>query len=298
MVFNIGGEASKSWTKTSHQNSTTPIVPDWLNSGTQALAGQITNLANQNPYDYVAGSNAWIDEAAGRAAGLGQSNPWLDEAAFITHLTADAPIPRMQAASLLDGLDKYMSPYTKDVVDAALADYDYGAGQTRAQQALDLAGAGAFGGSGAAITRSMTEDAITRGRATTSANLRDQAFTRGAGLSSEDAGRRQAASQANAQFAADVQQRNLAAAAQMANIGNMYWNNARQDVAAIGEVGDRYRQIETAQRQAPVDYISALTQAWSGLPSQLFVGKNETGTSKSSTSELRLKGGWEGTFGT
>ena len=291
--FNFGGSASKSWTSGSHQTTTTPIVPDWLNAGTQTLAGQINTLAGQNPYDFVAGSNAWIDEAAGRAAGLGQSNPWLAEAASITHLTADAPIPRMQAASLLDGLDTYMSPYTKDVVDAALADYDYGAGQTRAQQSLDLAGASAFGGSGAALTRSMTDDALTRGRATTSANLRDQAFSRGAALSSEDAARRQAASQANAQFAADVQQRNLAAAAQMANIGNMYWNNARQDVAAIGEVGERYRQIESEQRQAPIDYISALTQAWSGLPSQLFVGQNEAGSSKSKTTTAELKAGFE-----
>jgi hypothetical protein len=186
------------------------------------------------------------------------------------------------------GLDRYMSPYTGAVVDAALADYDFGAGRTRAQQALDLAGAGAFGGSGAALTRSMTEDALTRGRASTSANLRDQGFTRGAALSSEDAARRQAASEANAQMALQVQQRNLAAAAQLGALNDQRWRNARDDVATIADVGNTYRTIDTQQRQAPISLLGSVAQMWGGLPVNLFVGQNESGSSKSNTTQLEL----------
>lgn len=176
-----------------------------------------------------------------------------------------------------------MSPYTRDVVDAALADYDYGAGKTRAQQSLDLAGGGAWGGSGAALTRSMTEGELLRGRASTSANLRDQAWNRGTALASDDAMRRQQASQSNAQFLAERQRLNLDAARQLADLDNMRWTNARNDVSALSGIGDTVRSIETAQRQAPIDVIGQLTKAYSGLPLELFAGKTETGASRSTT---------------
>ena len=102
------------------------------------------------------------------------------------------------ASSLLDGLDRYMSPYTGQVVDAALADYDYGAGQTRA------------------IARSMTEGELARGRGSLSANLRDQGFTRGAGLSAQDAGFRNDASRFNADAQTRVSMSNADAANQAA----------------------------------------------------------------------------------
>jgi hypothetical protein len=181
-----------------------------------------------------------------------------------------------------------MSPYTRDVVDASLADYDYGAGQTRAQQALDLAKAGAFGGSGAALTRSMTEDSLVRGRALASASLRDQAFNRGATLSSEDAARRQAASEANANFALQVQQRNLAAAAQLGVLDNQRSINARADAATIAGIGDVYRTIDTEHRQAPLSVLGAAANMWGNLPVSLFIGQSEVGSSKSNTSNVGL----------
>ena len=126
----------------------------------------------------------------------------------------NATASNYSASSLLDGLGNYMSPYTGQVVDAALEDYDYGAGQTRASQALDEARSGAFGGSGAAIARSMTEGDIARGRGSLSANLRDQGFTRGAGLSAQDAGFRNDASRFNADANTRVSMSNADAANQ------------------------------------------------------------------------------------
>ena len=111
--------------------------------------------------------------------------------------TGEAP----QAASVLDRLSSYMTPFRDQVLAAAMDDYDADAGRRRAAQDLELAGQGAFGGSGAALTRSLTEGELARGRNSRLAGLLDQMFTQGAGLASGDADRRQQASTAAAQLA-------------------------------------------------------------------------------------------------
>jgi hypothetical protein len=237
MSLKIGGSKSKT-TNTSNSTSsstTTPIVPEWATSLTQGIAGRVGEVNGLDPYSLVAPVNDLQSRAAAGAAGLTGSSWNFDGAADLMRGAAGreantyaptfgaaegyqaaqgaassydgarlGPATNAQSQSLLDNLDAYMSPYRRDVVNSALADYDFGAGQTRAQQDLDLAGAGAFGGSGAALTRSMTEDALTRGRATTSSNLLDQMFNRGAALSGQDADRRQQAALANAAAANQV----------------------------------------------------------------------------------------------
>jgi hypothetical protein len=111
--------------------------------------------------------------------------------------TGEAP----QAASVLDRLSSYMTPFRDQVLAAAMDDYDAEAGRRRAAQDLELAGQGAFGGSGAALTRSLSEGELARGRNSRLAGLLDQMFTQGAGLASGDADRRQQASAAAAQLA-------------------------------------------------------------------------------------------------
>jgi hypothetical protein len=214
-------------TKTTSQSTSTatrtPTNPEWVTSGLQGLGGKIMGLADQDPRSFVAGPSTLQNQVFGDAANL-TSSPRFNQAGDIFTRVAGAgantydpsqgkatragPVAdwegqgydaeRFNASSLLEGLDKYMSPYTGDVVNTALADYDFGAGETRANQALDEARSGAFGGSGAAITRALTEDSLTRGRGTLSAGLRDTAFTRGAGLSATDAGFRNQAAAANA----------------------------------------------------------------------------------------------------
>jgi hypothetical protein len=208
-------------TKTTSQSTSTatrtPTNPEWVTSGLQGLGGKIMGLADQDPRSFVAGPSTLQNQVFGDAANL-TTSPRFNQAGDIFTRVAGAgantydpsqgkaedwsaqgyDAATFNASSLLEGLDKYMSPYTGQVVDTALADYDFGAGQTRAGQALDEARSGAFGGSGAAITRALTEDSLTRGRGTLSAGLRDTAFTRGAGLSATDAGFRNQAAAANA----------------------------------------------------------------------------------------------------
>ena len=177
---------------------------DWTGQGYDATNATSRGYDAQDytgeGYDATTGSAANYDAIMARAA----------KGYDATNATAS----NYSASSLLEGLDKYMSPYTGQVVDAALQDYDYGAGQTRASQALDEARSGAFGGSGAAIGRSMTEGELARGRGSLSANLRDQGFTRGAGLSAQDAGFRNDASRFNADANTRVSMSNADAANQ------------------------------------------------------------------------------------
>ena len=214
-------------TKTTSQSTSTatrtPTNPEWVTSGLQGLGGKIMGLANEDPRSFVAGPSTLQNRVFGDAANL-TTSPRFNQAGDIFTRVAGAgantydpsqgqasragqvadwegqgyDAATFNASSLLEGLDKYMSPYTGQVVDTALADYDFGAGETRASQALDEARSGAFGGSGAAITRALTENSLTRGRGTLSAGLRDTAFTRGAGLSATDAGFRNQALAANA----------------------------------------------------------------------------------------------------
>lgn len=262
---------SKTTTKTTMDN------PAWSTGLVSGLANQATGLINSDPSQYLAKWNPYQQEAADRAANLG-NNPWLTEATSMINLVGNSKTPSVSAASMLDGLDKYMSPYTGDVVDASLADYDFGAGQTRAAASADMARAGAFGGSRGAIAQSMTEDALTRGRGSLSAGLRDQAFTRGSQLSSEDAARRQQASAMNAQIALEKQGLNAQLAAQLAQMGFGQADSARSDIRTLLDTGNTLYDVNTQEAQAPLSLLSGLSGVAGSLP--LGNWTNQTSTTK------------------
>lgn len=238
--------SKKTKTKSQSTQTTTPTNPQWVEEGLASVGGGLQKLMGMDPKSFVAGPSALQSKAFQDATGL-SSSPYFGQAGDIFGNVAKAGPNTYQAtqgtatgydattgtardyssqgydaeraaadtyaaSSLLEGLDKYMSPYTGQVVDAALSDFDYGAGQTRANQALDEARSGAFGGSGAAIGRSLTEGEIMRGRGSLSAQLRDQGFTRGADLSARDAGFRNDASRFNADARTRVNMSNAEAA--------------------------------------------------------------------------------------
>jgi len=85
-------------------------------------------------------------------------------------------------------MQDYQNPYTQQVIDATLADYDQYAGQRRASMAADAGKTAAFGGSRYGIAEGQLEGEIGRGRATTQANLLDQQYRLAAQLAGVDAG--------------------------------------------------------------------------------------------------------------
>lgn len=343
MSLKLGGSKSKtsSTSNTTTSSTRTPIVPTWASGLTETIAGRVGDAARLDPQSLVAPAHGLQSQAAEGARGLSGMSWNFDGAADLMRGAAQAgpntyqaktwdgaelgPAAQMQGASLLDNLDAYMSPYRKDVVDAALADFDFGAGQTRAQLDLDLAGSGAFGGSGAALSRSMTEEALTRGRATTSANLRDQMWSRGVEASNLDAGRRQEASAFNAGAANDFAlqraqlaqqaglarsaaeteaarynagamdetlQRRMAAAQGLVGLSTAYEANLRDNIATQAALGGALRDIEQQRLQAPLANAQQLVAMLNGLPIELFTGEQTSGTTSTVGSEKTKSSNW------
>ena len=233
--------------KSSSTSTTTPNNPAWVSDLASTLGGQIGSITSRDPYSFVAGTNPLLERAFGQALGTDDPNgeSVFDKALKYAEQGAKAGASSASAGSLLDGLDKYMSKYTKDVVESALADFDYGAGKTRAGLDLEMAN-GAFGGSGSALARSMTEESLGRARASTSANLYDQAFNTATGLSDKDAQRRTDVSIANAQLAEQANARRI-------NGGLALGGLAKDQIGVLSELGDYRRQMDQSYLKAPLE---------------------------------------------
>jgi len=150
----------------------------------------------------------------------------------------------VKSQSLLTNLDSYMSPYTEDVVDTTLAGFDENAGRIEAQQQAQAASNGAFGGSRYGVLQAITQGELARERAGTEAGLRDTAFNTGAGLSADDANRRQSASATNAQLQTQAQIAAQQAAMQRAQ---MMFTGAQGDQQAMNAAGQDFANAQNTR---------------------------------------------------
>lgn len=267
------GISSKKTTTKTNQNTTaniTPTNPDWVTNSVQGLTGKVNDTFRKlDPYSLVAGPNELQTQAGEGAAGLATTGRGFGQAQdAYSDLAAGGNV---QGQSLLDNLGSYMNPYTKDVVDTSLADYDYGAGQQNAQADLSLAGDPTFGGSGGAIYKSALGGELARGRGTLSAGLRSDAFNTGAQLSGQDADRRQAAS------LADLQAR-LAGASGLTANGMARGADDRANIDTQSQIGQILQQIQQAKAQAPVTALGLQGSLLQQQPFDLFKGTNATGS--------------------
>ncbi|TAJ70710.1 MAG: hypothetical protein EPO51_16610 [Phenylobacterium sp.] len=271
MSLKLSGSHSKTKTtsNSTSNSTTTPIAPEWASSLTQGVAGRVNSLMGLDPNSLVAPAHALQNQAASGAANLNSSG---DPSWLAPYMNADTPFA--SGGKAYDYVDRYLNPYLKEVVDSSAADFDFNAGNVRAQQALDLAGAGAFGGSGAALTQSMTEGELARGRASTLSGLRSKGYETALGAAAGDAERATQARIANAQTA--LQDR-----AQKAGFGFQAGENQRANIAAQAGLGGTLRDIDQQQRQAPVSNTQQLVAMLSGLPIGLFTGEQKTGAESS-----------------
>jgi hypothetical protein len=306
----IGVGSKKSTTNASgtFSTTTTPLPPPWGTEVVQGAAGRINSLLGMDPQSLVAPANplqqqaAWgANELDGYNGNFGQATDLTRDAAYTgwtqPFMTGDTPFA--SGGKAYDYVNKYLNPYLNQVVDSSAADFDANAGQVRAQQALDLAGSGAFGGSGAALTQSMTEGELARSRASTLSGLRSQAFNAALGAAAGDADRATQARINNAQiklqdqsnkfgFGLQANQQKLAAANQLAGIASGLDVNRRANLAARADLGTMMRGIENEHLQAPVTNTQQIVAALSGLPLNLFTGQQEQGT-QSSTQTTKEK---------
>lgn len=276
----------KSTTESSQSSNSvfTPTNPEWVQNTAQSLNAGIQSIGGMDPTSLVVPVSDLEGLAAKGASKLGSGFGRGGEGAvggdewFSTLLSQ--PMPTVNSASTLDNLEAYYNPYRSQVTDAAMADFDADVGRTRASQELALAGSGAFGGSGAALTQSMTESELSRARGAQLSKLLSDMFTTSAGFASQDADRRQQASLANAQIA--LQDRS--ARGQLALQRD---DAARANVAAQAALGQQLRGVDQATRNAPLSLLGSQIDMFSGLPLQLFQGNSasSTGTSKGKTTQ-------------
>jgi len=302
-------------------SSTSPVVPQWASDLTQGVAGRVGGLLGTDPQSLVAPANGLQLQAAQGASGL-TGSPWnFAGAADLTRGAANtswldgymnSPTPFASGAKASDYLANYQNPYLRDVVDATSADLDASDGRVRAQQALQLAGSGAFGGSGAALTQSMTEGELARARASALGGLRSQGFATALGAAAGDADRATQARLADVQaaladrqqkvgFGLSGQQQQLAAGNQLAGLSSAYDANQRANLGAQQGVGDDLHGIAQTQDQAPVTSSQQIVAMLQGLPIGLFTGSTSSGTSAThaqGTSQTNAQGTSKGTQAT
>lgn len=274
----------KTTTENSQSSSSvfTPTNPEWVQHTAQSLNTGIQSIGGMDPQSLVAPVSDLEKTAAQGAAKLGSGlggDGAVGGDAWFSQLLSQ-PTPTVSSASLLDNLESYYNPYRHQVTDAAMADFDADAGRTRASQDLALAGNGAFGGSGAALTQSLTEGELSRARSTQLSKLLSDMFTTSTGLANQDADRRQQTSVANAQLA--LQDRSA-----RGQLALQHGDAARSNVAAQAALGQQLRGVDQAGRNAPLSLLGSQIDMFSGLPLQLFQGNStsSTGTSKGKTTQ-------------
>lgn len=295
---------------TSTQNSTqttTPNAPSWVSPQVSTLAGKTTDLASQDPYSFVAGADPLQTQAAQGAAGLGQNQDSYGVAnRLLTGLTGSGANTYNPATvspnSILPNLDKYMSPYLKDVVSSSLAGFDFNAGQQQGQNALARANSDTFGGSGGDVQTAMSNAQMGRDRFGLQSGLLNQGFGAATSLASDDANRRQQAQLANqaafnsaGQFNAtqndDALSRQMQAALGLVNVDQTGNADQRSNIGLQGDMGGILQQIAQQRAGAPLSVNQAINGSYGSLvpATSLLTGQTSTGTatgtSKSSTSD-------------
>lgn len=279
----IGGSKSKTTDSGTRDltSVTTATAPDWLTQFLQKNTASATDLAAANPQNYVAPENGYQTNALNTVDKL-TGSPWnFDSAADVTRGVINAKNPLGS-----DYMAAYENPYKDQVVNAATADFDANAGKTRAQQSLDLANQGAFGGSGAALTKSATEGELSRARNSTVSGLLDQMFNTSANLGQQDASR-----------AIQTRAQRLQGAQQLVDLSGAYDQNQRANADALSTMGGKLQDTQQKQDQAPLDLMTWLNSQGvnSDLLSKLFgstTNENEktTGTSKTNGFQWGLSG--------
>lgn len=267
--------------------------PQWVEDLVKGFGGEVGGLSGMDPSSLVAGVNPLMEKAGQDAAGLGGLDEAYRGAFDLTAAAGNSAAPRTEFVKSSKMIGDFLDPYLQQVVDTTAADFDTSAGRTRAQQDLDLAGSGAFGGSGAALTKSMTEGELARGRASTLAGLRSQGFSQALGAAQNEAARKQAANDANASLYAGQLDRALNSGRSLADIAGAYGGERRADIATTLGVGDALRSVEGEQRRAPIDLMQARSDLLANLPLDLFGGETMSGTvdtTENSTTKQKSSG--------
>jgi hypothetical protein len=263
--------------------NTTPTNPEWVTTGIQGLAGDIgktfdgidpkTLVGGANPLQTLAGDTASHFE---NPASFGQAQNFLIGA-------AGAGPQKVVGADASNYIDRFKDAGLKDYLDASLGDYDFGAGQTRAQNKLALAGDTTFGGSSGALQTSLSEDMLNRGRGKLSADIRQHAFDTALGAALQQAQMDNGIGTTNAGLAETALSRQLNGGNALAALGSAQGANERANTGLQYDIGSGLRDVQNQQNASPITALLGKIAAYGGLPLDLFKGSNATGTLNGTT---------------
>lgn len=236
-----------------------------LNQFEQDGLNQTRNVAQSN----VSGDHLWA--ALNNFNQLGNFQAPTARATNYDAITGNrSDIRDVNGASVsASDIERFMNPYTDNVVDAFYSDNNRQAKLADLQARGAATSAGAWGGSGEGVLRGLTQDSYIRAGASGAANLRNQGFQTALGAAQQDAGRNLQAQLANQGMDMGLLTQNLGyqnnAASQNAQSANQFAlaNQAAALQAANTRLGANQAQFGAAQdlRQNAYDDASALINA-------------------------------------
>ena len=299
-LFSKKTKTTTNQTATSNQTSTaTPLIQDWIANPIQDLTKKVgETYGNFDPSKLVPGPTALQRTAATSAANFG-APPAYSMAQNLLGEAGSAGAQNVGKVDIAGYIPNFLNPYLKDVVDTSLSDYDFGAGQTRAQDQLARAGDSTFGGSSGAIQTALSNARLAAGRGSLAAGLRSDAYDKAAALAGQQAGFDNGTNMANANFAENALTRKLNAGTGLTSLGTSVGADARANAGAQFDIGEALRQIKQGQNTAPLDLLTKQIASLTGLPLDMFSGQTtntngtvtQEGTSTSKTSGASL-GDW------
>lgn len=183
-------------------------------AGTQPIfQGAFNSLQGVDPM-------AFINQGAGILSDMPSYMPYSPQQVTAGNVTA-GNISAMDPSQINAMTSQFMNPYTDQVLDRARAGIERRMGAQRAADASRMAGLGAFGSSGQALTDAATTEGFQRILADTEARLRDRGFQQAQQAAMSRAGAQEAIQGQNVanQLAAMTGNRNAALQAMLANQG-------------------------------------------------------------------------------
>jgi hypothetical protein len=171
-------------------------------------------------------------------------------------------------------LSPYLNPYTKDVIDTTTGQLARDNQITQLQNDDAATAAHAFGGDGAAVLKSLTQNDYQRNLGATVAGLNQANFTQAQGAAGQDIANRMSAAFANQNAAAQAAQLRLSAGAQL---------SADQQA----QYGAAYQQYLNQQAYAPT-MQQLRNQAFGLLPSGPLTTSQSTGQSTGMSSGFNM----------
>jgi hypothetical protein len=223
----VKAEAGQENANSNAYGTRTPIVSDQYTGAFNALKGNLgangLNSLQQTAVDHangrlqsggmsarIAGLNGQIGATSTAVGALANKGPYLLNGSPTVSAqnigtskvttqdveTQDVEAERIAAKSGADFMDRYKNPYERDVVNAALADYDAGVDTNRA--GMRAANSGAFANKRYGVAEGQFAGEAARGRGSLSGNLLSQGFNTRAGLGMADADRNLSADTTNA----------------------------------------------------------------------------------------------------